>query len=52
VRAGRAAAFPLRQRRSGFLALLAAALPARELWLTRRDTPPELASGPGLDHNI
>jgi len=43
-----AAAFPLRQRRSGFLA----ALRARELWLTRRDTPPELASGPSLDHNI
>ena len=31
---------------------LAAALPARELCLPRRDTPPELASGPALDHNI
>ena len=26
--------------------------PARELCLPRRDTPPELASGPALDHNI
>ena len=26
--------------------------PARELCLPRRDTPPELASGPNLDHNI